>query len=215
MSKIHVKLIELVKIEYSKELREGKQLASLVPRIALNIDALLARHDMANDVNKVSIEKDDLEEEMESQNNTEIEDEFTKINRLKHKLFKIMIEDKKKQIQINKPPGDYEKLMELLIDDDDDTFQQRGFYEDEDNTSDSTMTDSSVNPTSTSCDCSDDVPTTPENTASGEDSEEKYSFPVNRRQLATALERTIEGLQNFNNTHPQPPRRTGRTNMYS
>ena len=41
-------LIEIVKTEYSTELRNGEQIAALVPRIAQNIDSLLARHSNAS-----------------------------------------------------------------------------------------------------------------------------------------------------------------------
>ena len=46
-------LIKIVKTEYATELRSGQQLAALVPRIAPNIDSLLARYSSAN-VSKVS-----------------------------------------------------------------------------------------------------------------------------------------------------------------
>ena len=46
-------LLDIVKTEYSTELRNGEQIAALVPRIAQNIDSLLARHASAS-VNVVS-----------------------------------------------------------------------------------------------------------------------------------------------------------------
>ena len=46
-------LIHIVKTEYATELRSGQQLSALVPRIAPNIDSLLARYSSAN-VSKVS-----------------------------------------------------------------------------------------------------------------------------------------------------------------
>ena len=46
-------LIKIVKTEYSTDLRKNIQLASLVPRIAQNIDSLLARYSNNNACNKV------------------------------------------------------------------------------------------------------------------------------------------------------------------
>ena len=46
-------LIKIVKTLYATQLRSGQQLAALVPRIAPNIDSLLARYSSAN-VSKVS-----------------------------------------------------------------------------------------------------------------------------------------------------------------
>ena len=42
---IHPDLINIVKTEYSLELRQNTPLSKLVPRISINIDNLLARHD--------------------------------------------------------------------------------------------------------------------------------------------------------------------------
>ena len=53
LRKIDSQLIQIVKTEYSTELRSGEQLAALVPKIAPNIESLLARYSSAN-VNKVS-----------------------------------------------------------------------------------------------------------------------------------------------------------------
>ena len=53
LRKINLQLIQIVKTEYSTELRSGEQLAALIPRIAPNIDSLLARYSSTN-VNKVS-----------------------------------------------------------------------------------------------------------------------------------------------------------------
>ena len=53
LRKINTDLIQIVKTEYSTELRSGEQLASLVPRIAPNIDSLLSRYSSTN-VNSVS-----------------------------------------------------------------------------------------------------------------------------------------------------------------
>ena len=59
LAKIHPNLINLVKIEYSKDLREGTQLAELVPRITLNIDALLAKNDSVTDIDNIRTTSDD------------------------------------------------------------------------------------------------------------------------------------------------------------
>ena len=45
LRKCHPKLIDIVRIEYSTELRQNTQLAALVPRIAPNIDSLLRRYE--------------------------------------------------------------------------------------------------------------------------------------------------------------------------
>ena len=44
LRKIDPKLVNIIRTEYSTELRRGDQLSALVPRIAPNIDSLLARH---------------------------------------------------------------------------------------------------------------------------------------------------------------------------
>ena len=56
LQKIDAQLVDIVKLEYSKELRDSQQLASLVPRIANNIDAMLSRHNIIGAVDKVSIQ---------------------------------------------------------------------------------------------------------------------------------------------------------------
>ena len=44
LRKSNSQLIQIIKTEYATELRSGQQLAALVPRIAPNIDSLLARY---------------------------------------------------------------------------------------------------------------------------------------------------------------------------
>ena len=44
LRKIDPKLVNIIRTEYSTELRRGDQLSALVPRIAPNINSLLARH---------------------------------------------------------------------------------------------------------------------------------------------------------------------------
>ena len=53
LRKINPDLIEIVKTEYSTELRSNIQLADLVPRIAPNVESLLKRYDKAVSTNKV------------------------------------------------------------------------------------------------------------------------------------------------------------------
>ena len=53
LRKIHPELISIVRTEYSLELRDSKPLASLVPRIAVNIDNLLAKYDKIGGVNRI------------------------------------------------------------------------------------------------------------------------------------------------------------------
>ena len=55
LRKINSQLINIVKLEYSKDLRDGEPLVALVPRISTNIDAMLQRHNVASGVEKVSI----------------------------------------------------------------------------------------------------------------------------------------------------------------
>ena len=55
LQKINPHLISIVKIEYSKDLRENVQLAELVPRIASNIDAMLSRSDIVGGVEKLTV----------------------------------------------------------------------------------------------------------------------------------------------------------------
>ena len=45
VNKIHPELLQIVRTEYAKELRENVALAALVPRIALSIDAMLSKYD--------------------------------------------------------------------------------------------------------------------------------------------------------------------------
>ena len=58
LSKINPQLIDIVKTEYSRELRDNTQLVALVPRIASNIDALLARHDIVGGVDHLAVVED-------------------------------------------------------------------------------------------------------------------------------------------------------------
>ena len=44
LRKTDPRLIDIVKLEYGKDLREGVQLAALVPRLAQSIDTLIIRH---------------------------------------------------------------------------------------------------------------------------------------------------------------------------
>jgi len=60
LRKIHPELINIVKTEYSLELRDNKPLFSLVPRISVNIDNLLTKYDKLGSVNLV--QQDDKEE---------------------------------------------------------------------------------------------------------------------------------------------------------
>ena len=53
LRKSHPQLIEIVRTEYSTELRRGDQLAALVPRIAPNVESLLTSH-IAGDVSRTS-----------------------------------------------------------------------------------------------------------------------------------------------------------------
>lgn len=63
LRKCHPQLVEIVRTEYCTELRRGDQLAALVPKIAPNIESLLARH-AAGHVNMVkhNLEEDNVHE---------------------------------------------------------------------------------------------------------------------------------------------------------
>ena len=59
LRKVHPELVNIVRTEYSLELRENKPLASLVPRIAVNVDNLLSKYDKISGVNAVMTNDDD------------------------------------------------------------------------------------------------------------------------------------------------------------
>ena len=54
LEKIHPDLLDIVRTEYSKELRDNTPLSLLVPRIALCVDALLAKYDKVPAIAKTS-----------------------------------------------------------------------------------------------------------------------------------------------------------------
>lgn len=58
LNKINPQLIDIVKTEYSRELRDNTQLIQLVPRIANNIEAMLSRHDIIGGVEQLSLAGD-------------------------------------------------------------------------------------------------------------------------------------------------------------
>ena len=58
LRKINPVLIDIVKVEYSTDLRENVQLANLVSRIAPNIDSLLRRYEQGNSINKIGVDED-------------------------------------------------------------------------------------------------------------------------------------------------------------
>ena len=57
--KINPELLNIVRTEYSLELRANNPLAGLVPRIAVNIDNLLTKYDKISNVNSVQEVDDD------------------------------------------------------------------------------------------------------------------------------------------------------------
>ena len=65
LRKIDVQLIQIVKTEYSTELRSNEQLAHLVPRIAPNIDSLLSRYAASSTVSKVTLNTANYENDYE------------------------------------------------------------------------------------------------------------------------------------------------------
>ena len=70
---VNPNLVGIIKTEYSRELRENTQLVELVPRIAVNIESLLGRHDIVGGVDKLWIE-----------DNVTVD----RVNRVKHGQFK-------------------------------------------------------------------------------------------------------------------------------
>ena len=56
LEKIHLDLITIIRTEYAKELREDVSLFTLVPRISLSIDAMLAKYDKIPSVAKIAVE---------------------------------------------------------------------------------------------------------------------------------------------------------------
>ena len=54
-------LVDIIKVEYSKQLRDNVQLAHLVPRIAPNIDSLLTRYDKISKVENSTLNEDQNE----------------------------------------------------------------------------------------------------------------------------------------------------------
>ena len=59
LRKIHPEMINIVRTEYSLELRNNTAVSSLVPRIAVNVDSLLAKYDKVGQVNLVQYDDDD------------------------------------------------------------------------------------------------------------------------------------------------------------
>ena len=59
LRKIHPELINIVRTEYSMELRDNKPLSGLVPRIAVNVDNLLNKYDKVGGVNAIKQENYD------------------------------------------------------------------------------------------------------------------------------------------------------------
>ena len=58
MQKIHEKFIDCVRIEFAAELRGKRQLIELMPRIADNVQNILARHDIASSVSRIPYSDD-------------------------------------------------------------------------------------------------------------------------------------------------------------
>ena len=65
ISKIHPDMLTIVRTEYAKELRDNVAIASLVPRLSLSVDALLAKYDkmpLVARMEAVGHEQDAMEE---------------------------------------------------------------------------------------------------------------------------------------------------------
>ena len=62
LRKINPSLIDIIKTEYGKDLRNNVQLSSLVPQIAPNVESLLSRYENGAEVNKINrYDQDDNE----------------------------------------------------------------------------------------------------------------------------------------------------------
>ena len=59
MQKIHDRLIDCVRIDFSQELRAGRELIELMNRIADNVDSILARHDLSSGVSTIKQGEED------------------------------------------------------------------------------------------------------------------------------------------------------------
>ena len=57
LRKLNPALIDIIKTEYSTELRSNVQLADLVPRIAPNVTSLLRRYDQGDSINKTHVQE--------------------------------------------------------------------------------------------------------------------------------------------------------------
>ena len=58
LTKIHDKLVDCVKVDFSQELRNGTELSQLMPRIADNVDSILSRHDLSSGVSSISVSEE-------------------------------------------------------------------------------------------------------------------------------------------------------------
>ena len=177
----------------------------------------------------------DIKEDLETTQFSEIEDEFAKINLLTLDLLSIITKRKQQLQDLYKAPGDYEKLMEQIRNDDDETLMywddnQENAEDDNDsgdsgNNSDTTST---VTPTSTSG--SSPGSSTPTNQSIQSPTDDEWCLPtpnnspqesgiqrqLNPRDLRNALNRAIADLSKFNQEHPYPPPgRPLRHNVYT
>ena len=60
LQRIHPLLVDIVRIEYSAELRGDVQLAALVPRIANNVDSMFAKHNISAGIDVVTAADDSV-----------------------------------------------------------------------------------------------------------------------------------------------------------
>ena len=58
LTKIHDKLVDCVKVDFSQDLRNGTELSQLMPRIADNVDSILSRHDLSSGVSAISVSEE-------------------------------------------------------------------------------------------------------------------------------------------------------------
>ena len=61
LRKVNPQLVNIVKVEFSKDLRDGIQLSALVPRIAGMIDTLLSRNNLVGSIEKVNCPSSEIE----------------------------------------------------------------------------------------------------------------------------------------------------------
>ena len=164
---------------------------------------------------------DDLEKTLQPLPTNDIEDEFTKVNNLSFKLFNIIANQIEKLEDVYRPSRDYKRFIQQLEEDDEDILMGTNQDEDEDyqhhedeehddenedseesRSTASTLTPTSATSTSNVYTSDESLPPTPTNSPVHARSRIPRLSPS---KLSTALSRTIDELNRFNQEHPYPP----------